>query len=863
MTSAPDVPAEDKPQPSFQESFAQKDGIYITDSAETRTVVVSSHVPAPMARETVWRVEDFELHKELYRGKTSMLYHATDKQSGTQVALKLYRKRKLSTLNRYQVEREIRIHISLNHEYIIKLYAAFEDEKNVYLVQEFANSGDLFEDLKKSGGQFKERQAVREILVPFLKALHYLHSQGIIHRDIKPENILLTSNRVIKIADFGLSIDVNQERPVTRAGTLDYMAPEVLICPDKRRPEENKDKVLLAYTAQVDSWAVGILAYELLVGYPPFEQESRAATYEYIMYREPKFPHFMTEDAKQFVSLALCKNASKRPGVAELLTHAWVNQHSAKETTRKEHSPQKMSHSGCRPPKDPEEVSTASYRNVEKTTTLSVARPTPVVVPPSSLTNSPMHSPKKTQLNSPTKNGSFHRLQSKASNHSDVIVLQDLQHSPWACVDSISDPVLRTVQSIEAMDAVIADPHAFSRQESNVTAHSGANHHPTHQGSPVKHGSGHLRPASAKLQPPLLTLDSYDSSDGLDSNGHSPAGNGLEMESTSTLVSPGKIPKCFDPALGMRTLTSRPSSRTRYRPSPIATSQSASGNFPQTKGPIHSTSGAARSRTQSNSSPQEQQTPHYIKPPSGVLSEDTVVLSRNNSYNNNLSPLQVAALGGATRASSLKPSPAGSRRSSAVERDSTPPPQEFDQQQTGSKYARLFARMLEGQEKGTQRSQSVGRMYVRQDSDETHRDGADSVPRARQAKYQHDDGSANPVRTVQRPGQGSPRMAFMSSASKFDRDDTSGSSRVTSECSSPTAVPAKIKEKRDYVHNATTMRTGSFTAINNAALVKKLSQGAVVTKVQEYMNNSHANHHGGHAIKSSWHTYAQQDVVDH
>ncbi|KAG2429677.1 hypothetical protein HYH02_014015 [Chlamydomonas schloesseri] len=305
--------------------FRPNDGIYVSEGVEQRTICVSPHLPPSMSRNgTDWHVEQFELHKELYRGKTSLLYMATDRISGVQVALKLYRKRKLSVLNRYQVEREVRLHINLHHENIIHLFAAFEDEKHVYMVQEFAVCGDLFEDLKKGGGQLKEKYAVRDVIVPFLSALSYLHSMGIIHRDIKPENILLGANKVIKVADFGLSINIHHERPVTRAGTLDYMAPEVLVCPDKRRPEENKDKVLLGYTAQVDSWAVGILAYELLVGYPPFEQESRAATYEHIMYKEPKFPSWMSEEARRFINLALCKNATQRPSIADLLAHGWV-----------------------------------------------------------------------------------------------------------------------------------------------------------------------------------------------------------------------------------------------------------------------------------------------------------------------------------------------------------------------------------------------------------------------------------------------------------------------------------------------------------------------------------------------------------
>lgn len=67
---------------------------------------------------------------------------------------------------------------------------------------------------------------------------------------------------------------------------------------------------------------MGILAYELLVGYPPFEQESRAATYEHIMYKEPKFPAWMSEEARKFICLALCKVSAGGVGTCRVVCKA-------------------------------------------------------------------------------------------------------------------------------------------------------------------------------------------------------------------------------------------------------------------------------------------------------------------------------------------------------------------------------------------------------------------------------------------------------------------------------------------------------------------------------------------------------------
>jgi len=147
-----------------------------------------------------WRIGDFIVQKRLYEGYSSTVSQALDKVSGNVVALKIYDKARLSELNRAQVEREIRIHIELQHMYIVQLYAAWEDERVFYLVQEFASEGDVFTEVHRRGGQLSEKAAVSLVLQPFLAALHYLHTKKIIHRDIKPENLLFAAGKQMRVA---------------------------------------------------------------------------------------------------------------------------------------------------------------------------------------------------------------------------------------------------------------------------------------------------------------------------------------------------------------------------------------------------------------------------------------------------------------------------------------------------------------------------------------------------------------------------------------------------------------------------------------------------------------------------------------
>lgn len=293
----------------------------------SRLIALSEKCPFDMQQRDYWSIQDFVQVREIGNGAASSVYYSFCRKSCTPVALKMYKKSKLSVLNRRQVEREIAIHSSLNHPHIVDFYAAFEDDEKIYLVQEYASGGDLFDEVKRRGGRLPEDEVVSNVLYPYMCALMYIHGRGIIHRDIKPENTVFTKEGVMKITDFGLAINGQQERPVTRLGTLDYMAPEVLRCPDKHHPNENKDRADLEYGMSVDAWAIGVLAYELIVGRPPFGMSCRESTMRAIHTLQPVFPDVVSSEARDFINSALCKTSTERYCISQLMQHPWVLRH--------------------------------------------------------------------------------------------------------------------------------------------------------------------------------------------------------------------------------------------------------------------------------------------------------------------------------------------------------------------------------------------------------------------------------------------------------------------------------------------------------------------------------------------------------
>lgn len=210
----------------------------------------------------------FDLRRRSGQGSMSKVWNAYDRELGRTVCVKLLDKEKTANFEaRFKglnKPSEGEICLSLRHKNIVQTYdVGVSKEGEPVLVMEWIEGVGLNFLIETKSPQLE--QNAFNYLIQLTDAVIYMHAQRYLHRDLCPRNVMITSDGVVKLIDFGLTIPYRPEfcRPGNRTGTADYLAPELI----RRQATDHR----------VDLFALGVTAYEVLTGGLPWE---RAASSE-------------------------------------------------------------------------------------------------------------------------------------------------------------------------------------------------------------------------------------------------------------------------------------------------------------------------------------------------------------------------------------------------------------------------------------------------------------------------------------------------------------------------------------------------------------------------------------------------------
>ncbi|KAK2858786.1 hypothetical protein Q5P01_003406 [Channa striata] len=257
----------------------------------------------------------FDFKEVLGTGAFSEVVLAQEKLTGRMFAVKCIPKKALKG-KESSIENEIAVLRKIKHENIVALEDIYESSDHLYLIMQLVSGGELFDRIVEKG--FYTEKDASTLIRQVLDAVNYLHKMGIVHRDLKPENLLYFNPQdesKIMISDFGLSkMEGSGDVMSTACGTPGYVAPEVLA----QKP----------YSKAVDCWSIGVIAYILLCGYPPFYDENDSKLFEQILKADYEFdaPYWddISDSAKDFISSLMEKDPAKRFTCEQALRHPWI-----------------------------------------------------------------------------------------------------------------------------------------------------------------------------------------------------------------------------------------------------------------------------------------------------------------------------------------------------------------------------------------------------------------------------------------------------------------------------------------------------------------------------------------------------------
>jgi len=257
-------------------------------------------------------LDNLDLVKTIGTGTFARVCLCRHKTTSNFFALKILSVHDVIQLKQVEhVKNEKNILKDISHPFLISLSWSWKDPSFLYLLFPYICGGELFSYLRMAG-RFPPTTCLF-YSAEIVSALEYLHSLSIAYRDLKPENILLDREGHIVITDFGFSKKVT-DRTWTLCGTPEYLAPEII---------QSK-----GHNKAVDWWALGILIYEMLAGYPPFCDENPICIYEKILTGKFEWSQHVESTAKDLINHLLVQDRTKRlgsmiGGAEDVKKHRW------------------------------------------------------------------------------------------------------------------------------------------------------------------------------------------------------------------------------------------------------------------------------------------------------------------------------------------------------------------------------------------------------------------------------------------------------------------------------------------------------------------------------------------------------------
>jgi calcium/calmodulin-dependent protein kinase I len=254
----------------------------------------------------------------LGKGASAQVYSGVRKADQTASAIKIIYKRNLKSKDVEHIQKEITALRALDnpsHKNVIRMYDMYEDRIAFYICEELVSGGELFDRIE-SKSSYEEAEA-RRLCVEIMLAIKHCHDHHIVHRDLKPENFMMVSNdddAHIKLVDFGFAETATENNLTGILGTPMYMAPEIW-----------QDGT---YGKPVDMWAMGVLFYIILAGYPPFYDENSAILGKRIVKGvfafHDEYWMCISSEAKDFISSLLKVDMNQRLTIDQCFQHQWV-----------------------------------------------------------------------------------------------------------------------------------------------------------------------------------------------------------------------------------------------------------------------------------------------------------------------------------------------------------------------------------------------------------------------------------------------------------------------------------------------------------------------------------------------------------